>query len=356
MTGWGWAALPRLAATLRRHRPDGVVLIYSSWLYGHEPMITYLPSVLARVCPGARLFTLLETYDLQPPPGRAARIGRRLAAAAARESSPDYVLGTLLGASHTVAALGPTIVAQYAQRDPTLPQRAVVVPPPPLVPPAADTSPAARRAARTDLGVTDDELLLAYFGYVYPGKGVDTLVRAVAQLAASGRRVRLVMAGGGRTSEVADRHGGYEDEIRALASSLGVHDAIVWPAGYGPGGDAAVGRQLLAADMAVLPFDDGAELRRSSIAVVVAAGLPLVTTRPQGPETAFVELDNVLMCEPRDPAALAKAIVRIAADPTLSRKLAWGAATLAETHFSWRRAVDAIVQGLSADAPSADGS
>jgi len=113
-----------------------------------------------------------------------------------------------------------------------------------------------------------------------------------------------------------------------------------------------VGRQLLAADLAALPFDDGAELRRSSIAVVAAAGLPLVTTRPSAAEPAFTDRHNVLLCPPRDPHALAAAIAAIADDATLRYELRRGSLALAESHFSWRRAISAMVDALSSEGRS----
>jgi len=355
MPHWGWLQLPRLAAALRRHRPDGVVLIFTSWLYEHHPMVTFLPGLLKNVCPGAKLLTILETAYAEAASSFGARLGRKLAAAAAGGHAVDYELGTLLSGSHMVAALGPTVLDYFIERHPALRSRALVIPPPPLVAPARDTSERARQAARAELGVENDELLLAYFGFVYPGKGVDVLVRAVAQLVAWGRPVRLVMAGGGRDAKataLAGRHAEYELGMQALARELGVGEKIIWPAGYESEGDEQVGRQLLAADLAALPFDDGAELRRSSIAVVAAAGLPLVTTRPSAAEPAFTDRHNVLLCPPRDPHALAAAIAAIADDATLRDELRRGSLALAESHFSWRRAISAMVDALSSEGRS----
>lgn len=352
MPDWGWLQLPRLAAALRRHRPDGVVLIFTSWLYEHHPMVTFLPGLLQYFCPNARLLTLLETAHVEAASSFGARLGRKLAAAAAGRDAVDYALGTLLSRSHVVAALGPTVLDYFVARHPALRARALVIPPPPLVAPARDPSDRARQAARAELGVENDELLLAYFGFVYPGKGVDVLVRAVALLATWGRPVRLVMAGGGRDAKaaaLAGRLAEYEEGMQALARELGVAEKIIWPAGYETDGDEQVGRQLLAADLAVLPFDDGAELRRSSIAVVAAAGLPLVTTRPSAAEPAFTDRHNVLLCPPRDPQSLAAAIAAVADDATLRGELRQGALALAESHFSWRRAISAMVDALSAE-------
>jgi hypothetical protein len=152
MPHWGWLQLPRLAAALRRHRPDGVVLIFTSWLYEHHPMVTFLPGLLKNVCPGAKLLTILETAYAEAASSFGARLGRKLAAAAAGGHAVDYELGTLLSGSHMVAALGPTVLDYFIERHPALRSRALVIPPPPLVAPLMaitprPASPTARHSA-----------------------------------------------------------------------------------------------------------------------------------------------------------------------------------------------------------------
>ena len=59
----------------------------------------------------------------------------------------------------------------------------------------ADRNGEARREGRRLLGVTHDEFVLVYFGYLYPGKGIETLLQAFG-LVAQQHKCRLVMIGG----------------------------------------------------------------------------------------------------------------------------------------------------------------
>lgn len=346
MKSWRWRQMPRLAGHLRKLRPDAVLLIFTAWMFGHHPMITFLPTLLRWLLPAARLVTLVEVYHHEAPRSATARAGRWVFRALAGGSAVDDAFGTLLRDSQTVAVLGPTIASRLQAHDASVHERTILIPPPPLLLPAADTSPSARERARLHLGATARDSLIAYFGYVYPGKGVATLLTALQILRRQGRPVRLVMAGGGRIAGAApadDHNGRYESQMKALTTNLGLDDAVIWPEGYGQDTDRAA-RHLLAADLAVLPFDDGAELRRSSIAVVAASGLPLVSTAPAVPEPAFVHGVNLLLCRPGDPAALAAAVGRVIDDVELRARLHRGALALAHDWFSWGSAVAKIVE------------
>lgn len=345
--GWRWRDLPRLAWALRHYRPEAVLLIHTTWMYGGHPMVTFLPTVARRLLPNCRFVTLFEIYQEPEPAASIVRATRKIATVFAGSSALDYHFGSLLRDSTGLIALGPTMVKSFARHNPSVQERMVVVPPPPLVPTMPPPDPGTRQSTRASLGVGPNEVLLAYFGFVYPGKGVDTLIRAVHRLQARGLCVRLLMAGGGRDGTgAAGRHDVHEVVARQLAESLGVDDQIVWPRGYDAADDAMV-RQLQAADLAVLPFDDGAELRRSSIAVVTAAGLPLVTTNPRPGEEAFQHGENVWLCPPCNPEALASAIETVSGDQALLRRLTDGAREMSSQWFSWDTAISGILSTLA---------
>jgi polysaccharide biosynthesis protein PslF len=344
--GWRWRDVPGLQRLIRRSQPDAVLIIYTAWLYDDHPMATFAATWLRRWRPGLRVLALVELPFPAPPGSLPVRLGRKLAAWWAGSQGADFGFGSLLRDSTAVAVLGPSILADLQQRCPGLGERALVIPPPPLVRLPVDRSPAAREAARLRLGAAPGTLLLAYFGFVYPGKGVETLLAALRHLHQTGREVRLLMAGGGRGLPGRDpAQQAFEVRMQALASELGVADRVSWLPGEA-GDSEAMGRDLLAADLAVLPFDDGAELRRSSIAVVTSLGLPLVTTQPLDDEPAFVHGVNVQMCARGDAPALAAAVALVADDPRRRQELAAGAAALAREWFSWSTATAQMLAAL----------
>jgi glycosyltransferase involved in cell wall biosynthesis len=96
---------------------------------------------------------------------------------------------------------------------------------------------------------------------------------------------------------------------------------------------------LYAADVCVLPFDQGVMLNRSSLAVAAAHGLPIITTRGEHLESPFQDRKNVFLCRPKDPEDLARAISSTMENPDLVQDLRTGACQLAEDWFSWDKAV-----------------
>lgn len=358
--GWRWRDLPSLLAQLRATRADAVLLIYSGWMYGDHPMITFLAQYLRLCLPAARLAVMVEVPDGSRAGVLPVRLGRLLLAVMAGRRGMDYNFGTLLRDSHAVFVLGPTIEANLLPRCAGLTQRLHVLPPPPLLVMPRGHSEDSRQATRVRLGVLPDEQLLAFFGFVIADKGVDTLLRAVRLMRNAGQPVRLIMAGGGRTVDADGRvcpANAYEASQMALAATLGLERVVIWPAGYDSGSDAPA-RDLLAADLAVLPFDDGAQLRRSSIAAVAMLGLPIVTTAPLAGETAFVADVNVACAAPRDAADLARVVGRVVGEAELRQQLQLGARQLARDWFSWERNIDGLLRafgGVTPERPAGSG-
>jgi polysaccharide biosynthesis protein PslF len=130
---------------------------------------------------------------------------------------------------------------------------------------------------------------------------------------------------------------------------------------------------MLAADLAALPYADGASLRRGSLLAALAHGLPTVTTRPatkdQRPKTKDRDLGRqdlspsslvvgplkdgatVLLVPPSDEGALAAAIERLAHDRALRDRLADGGRALA-AQFAWDEIAarhEALYAGLARD-------
>ena len=88
----------------------------------------------------------------------------------------------------------------------------------------------------------------------------------------------------------------------------------------------ALSSYLLAADVALLPYTDGASARRGSLLACATHALPIVSTEPASPEVA----DSILAAPPTADA-LARAVLSAAANPAPLRA---AARALAERH-SW---------------------
>jgi len=187
-----------------------------------------------------------------------------------------------------------------------------------------------RTAWRYSLGVGENETLLCYFGFLNESKGGETLFRALAELIARGRRVRLLMVGG-QVGDSDPTNVAYARHIQGLGTELGVQGHVLWT-GYTDAEQ--VSANLLAADVCVLPYRDGASYRRGSFMAALAHGLPIVSTRPRTQLETLVDGDNILLVPADDPVAAADAVDRLASTPELRARLARGALKLAQA-FTW---------------------
>lgn len=144
--------------------------------------------------------------------------------------------------------------------------------------------------------VDPDQLL--FVGIVRRVKGLDVLVRALAQLASANPRLRLRVIG-------EPYHRGYrrdEYAVRQLITSLQLDDRVVFAGQASP---EAVASEMRRSALIVVPS------RRESFSSVtieaLASGTPVIATRCGGPEYLIgPEMGTLVPIE--DPAALASAI------------------------------------------------
>jgi glycosyltransferase involved in cell wall biosynthesis len=160
---------------------------------------------------------------------------------------------------------------------------------------------------------------LLTWGLLGPGKGIEWALRALALLQDLDPAPRFTIAG--RTHpKVVERHGeAYRAGLHRLGAQLGVAHAVDYRASYHD--DAALGSLIRSADVVVLPYDSLEQVTSGVLAEAVGAGVPVVAT-------AFPHAVELLTGGPgllvprKDPAALAKAIRRLVADPGLAGRLA----------------------------------
>ncbi len=153
-----------------------------------------------------------------------------------------------------------------------------------------------------------------------PGKGLEGLLDAIAQLHAQGVRCELRVAGDGSLrSPLA--HLSERLNVAASVTFLGhVHDMRDF---Y---------RRL---DMFVLPSSsEGLPL---SLLEAMAAGVPVVASHVGGIPEVIVDGVHGLLVEPDNPSALIAAMKRLATDPGLRHELACAAAARVASEFTAAR-------------------
>ena len=185
------------------------------------------------------------------------------------------------------------------------------------------------------LGVETGETLLSYFGFLNASKGGETLLRVLGNVMRAGYNARLLMLGG-EVGASDPTNAAYAQKVRALMRELGVSQRVIW-SGYRPPDEVSALWQ--ASDIAVLPYADGASLRRGTLLAAFAHGLPVVSTTPRVTVEQLRAGENILLAAPGDDRALAEQVIALITSPDLRAKLSQGALRLAE-EFSWSRIAD----------------
>lgn len=234
----------------------------------------------------------------------------------------------LRGAAHVVAA------GQYAADEARRAARCDL--PVTVVPPGVDVQrfvpldPAARAAARAELGFDRDDELVVGVSRLVPRKGFDVLIEAAALLAPSRPRLRVAIAGAGRD---ADRLARLVAQRRAPVRMLGRVPNDALPKLYG------------CADLsAMVCRSRWGGLEQEGFGIVFAesasCGVPQIAGASGGAAEAVADgLTGVVLPDPRDARALAGAISDLLDDAP--RRAAMGAA-------SRRRALDEFDYGVLA--------
>jgi glycosyltransferase involved in cell wall biosynthesis len=192
--------------------------------------------------------------------------------------------------------------------------REVVIPNGIALPPP--TTPASRAAARTALGLADDDLVVGIVARLAPVKAHEVLLEAIAKLAPAHPRMKLVCIGGGER----------ESELARLADELGVTDHVVFA-----GMRRDVAQLVPAFDVACLT--SRFECAPLSVIESMAAGLPVVVSDVGAVRDMVVDGVEGLLFPPGDVSALAAQLGRLAEDAALRERMGSAGRAHAERDF-----------------------
>ncbi len=323
VTRWNWQCWSIVLSTMRQSTPDVVHIQYQTAAYGMHPAINLLPSLIRRIQPGPRL--LVTLHDLRVPylfpkagPLRQA-VNRLLmrhcdGVIVTNEEDQEDILDSRLTTPLRLIPIGSNIPTQ--------------------APPNYD-----RSAHRSAMGISEDETVLCYFGFLNASKGGEALLRVTAELIHRGHKIKLLMIGGqigssDPTNAVSLRR------VQELAQGLNLEQRMIWTGFTAP---EQVSANFWASDLCILPYLDGASYRRGSFMAALAHGLPIISTQPRVRLETLLDDQNVLLAPPDDVRAISAAAERLITDPELRRRLGRGASALAK-QFSWDHIADQTAQ------------
>jgi glycosyltransferase involved in cell wall biosynthesis len=308
---WDWGVWRLVANLAQEARCDWLHVQYQTAAFGMHPAINLAPAYWRR-----QGFSVAWTYHDLLVPYLFPKAGKRLRtwiterpAHTARLPIVTNEADRLRLAAHSIAAacipIGSNIVSRFLL-------------------------PAERAVWRSEHGYGPDDLVLAYFGFLNRSKGGLTLVKALQRVAREREDAYLLMIGEQVGASDATNNA-YRHEVQALIDRLGLAQRVQWTGNLA---DAEVAAALNACDILLMPYLDGASLRRGTLMAGLANGCAIVTTTPQGPLPELVDGRDLLYVMPEDEKALANAALHMANDPSLAARLRTNARQRSKL-FAW---------------------
>jgi D-inositol-3-phosphate glycosyltransferase len=196
------------------------------------------------------------------------------------------------------------------------------------------TAGSGRSAARTEVDLPQDSLVISFVGRIQAHKGPEVLIRATSELVKHSPLLRhkLIVnviggASGANTEEV--------DRLKELSSWLGIDDVVRFAP---PVSRKDLPQWYRAADLVVVPSYS------ESFGLVAleaqACGTPVVATAVGGLRTAVADGISGVLVDGHDPKAWSSVIARLLQEPQRRVLLSMGAIEHA-SHFGW----DATARG-----------
>lgn len=197
-------------------------------------------------------------------------------------------------------------------------------------------TPAERQARRLQRGYGNEDIVVGYFGFLNHSKGGLDLVETVARLVPELPTARLLMIGEQVGASDPSNYA-YLQEVKRAIHEHGLDERVIWT---GFQDDAGVSADLAACDVLLLPYLDGASLRRGSLMAALAHGCAIVTTTPTVPIPELAAGRDLLYVPVGDVAAATKAVRELVSDPQRLVALRENAHK-ASAAFSWEEIAEA---------------
>jgi len=191
-----------------------------------------------------------------------------------------------------------------------------------------------RLEAKQQLGYSPNEKILLFFGNIAPYKGLEDLIRALAELIDEDDRFRLVIAGPVKDKDCE----GYWQELEKIIKDLRLSDYVRKEVRFIP--DEDVGVFFKASDVSVLPYK---RIYQSGVLLLsYRQGLPVIAADVGSLREDIVEGQTGLIFRAGNPADLT-AKIRAYFVSDLFRELESTGQRIREygdNRFSWEKNVD----------------
>lgn len=201
-------------------------------------------------------------------------------------------------------------------------------------------------SCREELGIEPDQILASYVGTLGMAHGLETLLDAAARLQTRRPEIRFLLAGDGAQKQ----------QLVSAARRRGLRNVLF--AGQLPRREAH--RLLASSDISLVLLRDAPLFRTvlpSKMFEAMAAGRPIILGVAGEAQRVLEESGGGIAVPPEDPAAIAGAVSRLAADPALRQRLGASGRAFVQQSFHRRDCALRLLRILErcADSGSAGG-
>ncbi|MCP4419620.1 MAG: glycosyltransferase family 4 protein [Chloroflexi bacterium] len=310
---WRWPSLATIADIVQRHELDVVNIQYQPAAFNMKSAaINFLPWRLKNLVKTAVTFHDLRVPYLFPKAGRL------------RQTAVNFLAHSAHGLIATNPADYQSLIVNRQSSIEMIPIGSNIT--------VYPSNQVELDEIRQSLGLDSQAVALGYFGFLNESKGANTLIEAVAQL---NGRFHLIFIGGQTGASDSANNQAFLDGLKAQINDLKLENRVHWT---GFLSDEHVSAHLQAMDMMVMPYRDGASLRRGTLMAALVHGKPLITTLPSTPTPQLISGENCCLVAAGNVGELLTAVHTLTNDVDLRDRLGRGAAQLAD-QFSWEKIV-----------------
>lgn len=328
---WQLADLLPLMQAVHDSCVDVLHIQHAAGTYGFERAVFLLPLLLRATGWHGKIVTTVHEYGWWEwqPKGIPPQFLEWLKMWGQRRGWWDREDGFLLTLSNAVITTNTDAEAVIHKRLPELSKCMYSIPIAANIEVAPINRDLAQQMLRKNCRWSDGSVVIAFFGFLHPVKGLETLLPAFKQVVALQPQARLLLVGGVESLALrAEDAKLYWDKLHALVAELDLLH-LVHLTGYMSAETAS--HYLSGVDIGVLPFNHGVTLKSGSLMALLAHGLPVVATQL----TSLPNRCPVRLVPPRDISALATGLMELVNNPAMRVQLGEAGCAFIQD-FSWQ--------------------
>jgi D-inositol-3-phosphate glycosyltransferase len=190
-----------------------------------------------------------------------------------------------------------------------------------------------REKIRNRFGYHPDEFVLLWLGIFMPHRRLQDAIEAISQPVLRGARVRLLLAGSGRT------YPEYFSYLQELVAKLGVEDKVTFS---GKVEDDEVRDFYCACDAFIFPNEN--QTWGLAVLEAMACGCPVLVSKGAAVQEVLTDNENAILFPPRNPQILGEKIAHLICRQDEQQRIGQAGMLLARTKYNWERFAQQVSQ------------